>query len=136
MTAQVVTYEWNDNRGSPGGKATLYVKWTCTDAGVVSKEIPELISGRIVAITTNPGSGAPTDNYDITLVSKLSGIDLLGGRGVDRDTTTTETAAVLIEQTIGSNVYAIHPVINEAGATFTIAAAGNATSGECWIHFE
>jgi hypothetical protein len=136
MTAQVVSYTYSDNRGAPGGKATLYVKWACTELGVVSQKITELISGRVVEIVTKPGTPAPTDNYDITLVSALSAIDLLGGRGADRDTTTTERAAVLAEQTIGSNVYAIHPVINEAGATFTIATAGDAKQGECWIHIE
>ena len=135
-TAQVVTHTYSDNRGSPGGKATLYVKWACTDLGVVSEKISELLSGRIISIVTNPGSPTPTDNYDITLVSALSGQDMLHGRGADRDQSNVEVAAVLMEQTIGSNVYAIHPVINEAGAVFTIAAAGDATQGETWIYIE
>ena len=134
-TAQVVEYKYSDNRGAPGGKATLYVKWTCTDLGVVSQKITELLSGRVVEVVTNPGATAPSDNYNITLVSK-SGIDLLAGRGLLRDTSTTEVAEVLREQTIGSNVYAVHPVVNEAGATFTIDSAGDAKIGECWIHFE
>jgi len=51
------------------------------------------ISGALLAIATNPGSPAPTDNYDITLVDG-DGLDRLNGVGVDRDTTTSERAAV------------------------------------------
>lgn len=49
--------------------------------------------GRLIAIETNPGSPAPTDNYDITLVDS-EGFDRLGGAGANRDTSTTESAAI------------------------------------------
>lgn len=51
------------------------------------------IDGTIIGIETNPGTTAPTDNYDITLVDP-DGLDRLGGAGLDRDTATTEYAAV------------------------------------------
>lgn len=44
-------------------------------------------------LVTNPGSPAPTDNYDITAIATNTGLDLLGGNGANRDTSTTETAA-------------------------------------------
>lgn len=51
------------------------------------------IDGTLLAIETNPGAVAPTDNYDITLVD-ADGLDRLGGVGADRDTANTEYAAV------------------------------------------
>lgn len=41
-------------------------------------------------ILTDPGATAPTDNYDVYL--KISGADLLGAAGENRDTTTSEYA--------------------------------------------
>lgn len=51
------------------------------------------IDGTILGISTNPGSTAPTDNYDIVLLD-ADGADRLGGVGANRDTSTTEYAAV------------------------------------------
>jgi len=135
MTAQIATYTVSDNRGMPGGLCTVYVKWTSasTGGGTVSLQITELLSGKIIELVTNPGATAPTDNYDITLVSSLSGHDLLEGNGADRDTANTEQTLVFMERTIGTNVYGDNPAINEAGAVFTIAAAGGEKIGEAWI---
>lgn len=51
------------------------------------------IDGTIIGVITNPGSTAPTDNYDLTLVDQ-DGLDRLGGVGANRDTANSEWAAV------------------------------------------
>lgn len=44
-------------------------------------------------VITDPGATAPTDNYDIVLRRGTSaGEDLMGGKLIDRDTSTTESA--------------------------------------------
>lgn len=43
-------------------------------------------------VTTDPGTNAPTDNYDITLV--VNGEDIAGGSLVDRSTSATQTVLV------------------------------------------
>ena len=45
--------------------------------------------GAIWYVATNPGSPAPTDNYDITLLNS-DGYDVAGGQLADRDTADTE----------------------------------------------
>lgn len=45
----------------------------------------------IVEVRTNPGTTAPTDNYDI-VINDHNGIDLMGGQLANRDTTTSEAA--------------------------------------------
>ena len=137
--AAISSYKWNDNRGAPGGKATLYVKWTCSDLGAVAQKITELISGRAVNIVTNPGATAPTDNYDVTLVGE-GARDVLNGAGLNRDTANTEDIPVIVEvgfpYAAPARYYAVHPVVNEAGLVLTIANAGDAKNGEVWIYFE
>ncbi len=49
--------------------------------------------GTLLAIGTNPGATAPTDNYDITLVD-ADGVDRLDGVGGNRDTATSERAPI------------------------------------------
>ncbi len=63
-----------------------------TTLGALGIQLVET-GGTLLALATNPGAVAPTDNYDITLVDG-DGLDRLNGVGVDRDTTTSERVAV------------------------------------------
>jgi hypothetical protein len=83
---------------SKGSGDALYVLFTwignATGGGQVpstssSPSFGETYSGCVFAIETNPGSPAPTDDYDITLTD-TDGVDLLGGQGANRDTATSE----------------------------------------------
>lgn len=139
MAGATASYNIWDNRGKPGGVCTIEISWLSDDAtGGVTKEITELLTGRIAQLITDPdGVAAPTDDYDITLVSaKIPSFDLLCGCGVDRDTANQESLPVLDEITIGANTYADHPYVNEAKTTFTVANAGNAKAGKAWIIIE
>lgn len=95
------------------------------------------ISGVWLAIATNPGSPAPTDNYDITLVDG-DGLDRLNGVGANRDTTNSErepvtgaaafTAGEDLTLTIANNL------VNSAVVVITLyysptASAGGSSSG-------
>lgn len=55
------------------------------------------INGWILKVTTNPGTTAPTDNYDITLTDR-DGFDVMNGLLVDRDTANTEAVYPTITQ--------------------------------------
>jgi hypothetical protein len=96
--------------------------WTSDAGGAYTETVT--MKGWLVLVVTDPGSTAPTDNYDLTLISALGGHDVLGGALNDRDTTTTEPYP--------------HPVTNpgvsvicyvNGSYTITIAAAGNANQG-------
>lgn len=50
-------------------------------------------SGTFLALQTNPGGTAPTDNYDITLIDG-DGIDRFNSVGLNRDTSTSERVAI------------------------------------------
>lgn len=69
------------------------IKWTWTSAtdGSASLVTSRGYYGRVLALVTDPGATAPTDNYDIT-VTDAEGYDVMQGAGANRDTTNTETA--------------------------------------------
>ena len=65
---------------------------TCTaDAAAATYPTTEVsaFEGRLIKMVTNPGSPAPTDDYDI-VINNQHGTDVLGGRGANRDTANNE----------------------------------------------
>jgi len=57
--------------------------------GSVPATTLEKVRGMLVRLVTNPGTPAPTDDYDITLVDR-DGLDVLDGAGANRDTANSE----------------------------------------------
>lgn len=90
---------------------------TCTadasDASYPATNLPGF-SGKLLALRTNPGSTAPQDNYDITLVDG-DGVDRLQGVGANRSTTNSQEVAVVYSGT------AIHPACSHETLTLTLA---------------
>jgi hypothetical protein len=88
------------------------------------------LNGYVMKIVTNPGSTAPTDNWDFVL-NDADGVDALGGAGANRDTTTSEQvyptvsgAAIPIWLPNGSYTLAISGnSVNSATGTVTIYLA-------------
>ena len=58
------------------------------------------IYGYIYQVVTDPGSTAPTDDYDITLVD-TDGCDIMGGTLANRDTSNSEQAMPLVGEAYG-----------------------------------
>jgi len=78
------------------------------------------MAGIIDKILTNPGSPAPTDNWDIALYHPNDAtLDVLGGALVDRDTTTSEVKAPVLT---GSS---LNVAVN---GTYTLAVTGNSVN--------
>lgn len=89
------------------------------DASVPDTVLPAF-EGRLLALATNPGATAPTDNYDVTIEDQ-HGHDVLEGVGANRDTTATEKVPVVYSGT------GTHPVVDEAD-TLTLKVANNAVN--------
>lgn len=109
----------------------IQVDWVADAAAatVPATALP-LFEGRILALATNPGAVAPTDNYDITLVD-AEGADRLQGVGNNRDTANTEAVPVVYAAT------AIPPVVDgDEVLTFTLANnAVNSALGRAVIYY-
>lgn len=78
------------------------VELSCTgdssDGSVPNTDITARMSGRLLALETNPGSTAPTSNYDITIVD-ANGHDVLEGVGANRHTSSTEKVSIVFSGT-------------------------------------
>jgi hypothetical protein len=98
----------------------IVVDWTSDASGNADVSI-ENMYGWCVKVLTDPGSTAPTDNYDITLLDE-NGFDALESKLVDRDTANKETVYPLVTG-------AATPVFLCGTHTFTVANAGNAKVG-------
>lgn len=70
-------------------------------------------------VITDPGSTAPTDNWDYT-ITDANGVDVLGGTGANRHTTTTQMNFPLIT----TGVYYTPPVVD----TWTVNISGNSVA--------
>jgi hypothetical protein len=81
--------------------------------------LSQLKSWYLYKVITNPGSTAPTDNWDFTL-SDSDGIDVMGGNGANRHTTTSQMTAPLLT----TGVYFAQPVLD----TWTLAITGNSNN--------
>lgn len=102
-----------------GGLTALTLTWTSDASGDATLVFQ--MQGAIVRMVTNPGSTAPTDNYDITLVDP-DGVDLLAAEGINRDTSTSE------------QVFPTNTPFHYGDVTFTVANAGDTKDGVCVLY--
>jgi hypothetical protein len=109
----------------------IQVDWVAdaADGSVPATALPKF-EGRLLALTTNPGATAPTDNYDITLVDD-EGADRLQGLGANRDTANTEQVPIVYSGT------AVAPIVDgDETLTFTLANnAVNSALGRALLYY-
>lgn len=87
------------------------------------------LTAYIVLAVTNPGSTAPTNNYDIT-IEDSEGVDVMGGALADRSATASEQAMPLIS---GSPV----PRLVHGPLTFKLTDnLVNSATGMCNVHMQ
>lgn len=122
---------------SKGGESKRVEKITVSfvgdsaNGGVPNTSIP--MQGHIIKIVTNPGSTAPTSNYDIALGDPDdSTLDVLGGAIANRHTTTTEQVYPMIAGSPGT--VSSRPVF--VSGTHTLAISNNSVNSATGdIHF-
>ena len=107
-----------------GAMQRRYVTLTCTGDGTIAAYTfsPSAYGVRgwfLYNITTNPGSSAPTADYDITLV--VDGEDVAGGLLADRSTSATQTVA------IASSTQGYHMADQSMAITFANEVASPST---------
>lgn len=91
--------------------------------GTVPATALPAFEGKILAVETNPGSPAPTDNYDVTLIDS-DGVDRLKGVANNRDTTTSERVDY---GDLASGVQWATPVVDSA-ETLTLTFGGQSVA--------
>jgi len=100
------------------------ITFTCTadasDGSFPSTTVDDAIEGKLLALETNPGATAPTDNWDV-VINDAEGADVLQGAGANRDTTTTEKAGIFFSGTSS------HPPVDKTD-TLTLVITGNSVN--------
>lgn len=74
-----------------GNVSKIKWTWTSTAGGAADLITTRSYYGEVLALVTDPGATAPTDDYDVTITDS-EGYDVLQGAGANRDTANTETA--------------------------------------------
>ncbi len=105
-----------ESRG-PVGVITLTATGDDADGSFPETVLTPKISGRLLALETNPGSPAPTTNYDIVL-DDAEGHDVLEGVGGNLSATLTEKSAVVNSGTD------VNPAVAKSDA-LTLKITGN-----------
>ena len=108
----------------------LTMAWTAdANSGDVSATVSEAdIDGYIFQVVTNPGTTAPSDNYDIT-INDASGVDIMGGELDNRDTANSEQVVPKIDAVYGTRMVDGAITVNFSGNSV------NSATGEVIIYY-
>ena len=131
MAGSAMTFAY-DNLGS---LRKVIVSWTSDDATGAVTGTTAKITGRLVKTITDPGTAAPTDDYDIAYTDE-EGVNLLTACSAtlaDRDTANTEEVYHLLSD--GTAPIAMHPAVSSP-ITIAITNAGNSKQGEITLYYE
>lgn len=106
--------------------------WKADGSGDKADGTLPSIKGKITKVVTDPGSTAPADNYDITILD-AQGVDVMGGALANRDTANSEQAIPLSGALAfpGGGV----PVYGPLTISFTNQANADC-DGEVYIYYE
>ncbi len=98
----------------------VIVDWLGASSGGAVPTLDLDLKGFVVKVITDPGSTAPTDNYDIVLKDPDdASFDAMGGKLVDRDTANSEHVYPVVTG-------AVLPVF--LCGTYTLAVTGNSVN--------
>jgi len=143
MTA-TVTYDDGDQGDSGrvflGRIRKILIDFVTDDSAGTATVTTRKISGELIKIVTDPGSPAPTANYDVVLTDD-EGVDLSVHMDdvaiaalIARHTTTTEETYLPLEDTAGTGRIAAWPVVC-GPLTVALANAGNAKATQVIIYY-
>lgn len=107
--------------------------WTSSAGGAADSVNTITLSGEILRVVFNPGTPAPTANYDVVILD-ADGADVLGGLGANRHTTNTEQIAPVLETVVGANTYASRVVI-DGPLTLQVSNAGASKQGSVTMYY-
>jgi len=104
----------------------VQIDWTSDASGNATATVN--LAGYLIKVITLPGSAAPTNLYDLTLVSPDgSAADEFMGLLADRSATNTE---IKYMTATASSV----PILLAGDYTFTVANAGNTKTGTAYLY--
>lgn len=141
-SSTTVTYDDGvDGSGLRGSIRRLLIDFTTDDTtGSVACTTRKIV-GRLIKIVTDPGSAAPSANWDVVLTDE-EGIDLSIHMDdvaiaalIARHTTNSEETYLPLEDTAGTGRVGAFPVVCDK-LTVTVNNAGNSKTGQIILYYE
>ena len=136
-SSMAFTYDdgW-DRSGQQSRIRKVIADWVSDDSDGTASGTTDKIVGELIKVTTDPGSAAPTDNYDVTIVDEKSvnivanciNASALGTRDTANN---EETYLNLTDGTAGINLF---PMVCDK-LTIGIANAGNSKTGQVILYY-
>ena len=137
MTFAYDNGQQGQNVGGQGTIKTIRCTWTSDSATGAVSGTTDKISGYLIKGVTDPGSSAPTDNYDINITDEDS-VDVLAGCKVsliNRDTANTEEVYFMeLNADTTALSMAIPPVVCSK-LTVAVTNAGNSHNGVIVLYY-
>lgn len=139
MTATVSYDDGSDRKGLSCNVRKVIVDFLTDDSDGTASVVTQKIVGELIKIVTDPGSAAPSDNYDV-VVTDEEGIDVLANcmnatlLGT-RDTANTEETYLYLKEASGTPIgIAAFPVVCDK-LTISLANAGNAKTTQVILYY-
>lgn len=144
MAGSSMTFTYDngaDGAGYRGGIRKVICDFVTDDAAGTASGATQKIVGELIKIITNPGSAAPTDNWDVILTD-ANGVDLSIHMDdvaiaalIARHTTNTLETYLPLEDTAGTGRVGAWPVVCDA-ITVAVANAGNSKTGQIILYYK
>mgnify|MGYP006908431348 FL=1 len=134
-SASTITYD------ETGVIRKILIDWTSDDTTGAVTATTKKIVGQLLKVVTDPGSAAPTANYDIAITDE-EGVDVLSGLGgtggtdpslANRHTSNTEVVHLWAENAATDVVPGSQPYVNDI-LSVAVTNAGNTKTGQSSIY--
>lgn len=136
-SASTITYD------EGGSIRKILIDWTSDDTTGAVTATTKKIVGRLLKVITDPGTAAPTANYDIAITDD-EGVDVLSGLGgtggtapslANRHTSNTEVVHLVAEDSVTNPLPGTQPWVCDV-LSVAVTNAGNSKQGQIIIYYE
>lgn len=139
MTATATYDDGFDRNGRPTRYRRVLIDFLTDDAAGTATITTDKICGELIKIQTDPGSAAPTDNYDVTITDE-EGINVVANcqnatsLGTRDTANSEETYLHLLNADMTPIGFALYPVVC-GPLTIALANAGNAKTTQVILFY-
>ncbi len=119
-----------DKARRPCSKYTI--AWVADASGNVSGTLTGVISGEVLRVVFDPGTPAPTANYDIVLNDE-SGLDILAAQGANLSATATTHVCPGVPLKDGVTT-SVRPVVIDGTLELQVSNAGSGGAGQVIVY--
>lgn len=116
-------------KGWPNSFKVYQITWTTATDGTKAAISFPAVKGFLYAFESDPGSTAPTDNYDVTITNS-AGVDIMGAEATNRDTSVSERAF----PKVGTGTFQPAPAHSDMSVNITNNSVNSAT-GTFYLYF-